>query len=65
MRKGQLDWAETFADGSFCPGQKKGGIVSAKTPPWKGYEVGWWWSTAKVFLWENYLGLGVPVQKSR
>ena len=35
--QGQLDWAETFADGSFAPA-KKGGIVSAK-PPWKGYEV--------------------------
>ena len=27
--KGQLDWSETFADGSFAPA-KKGGLASAK-----------------------------------
>ena len=49
--QGQLDWAETFADGSFAPA-KKGGIVSAK-PPVERVRSGWWWSTAKVFLWET------------
>ena len=35
--KGELDWAETFADGSFAPA-KKGPPVWAK-PNVKGYEV--------------------------
>ena len=47
----QLDWAETFADGSFAPA-KKGGPVSAK-PNVERVRSGWWWSTAKVFLWET------------
>ena len=49
--KGQLDWAEAFADGSFAPA-KKGGPVSAK-PNGAKARSGWWWSTAKVFLWET------------
>lgn len=49
--RGQLDWAETFADGSFAPA-KKGGPVSAK-PNVERVRSGWWWSTAKVFLWET------------
>jgi transposase len=49
--QGQLDWAETFADGSFAPA-KKGGLVSA--PPRRAkVRSGWWWQTAKVFLWET------------
>ena len=60
--QGQLDWAETFADGSFAPA-KKGGIVSAK-PPVERVRSGWWWSTAKVFLWET-TWTRRPVQKSR
>jgi len=50
-RQGQLDWAETFADGSFAPA-KKGGLVSA--PPRRAkVRSGWWWQMAKVFLWET------------
>ena len=49
--RGQLDWAETFADGSFAPA-KKGGPVSEK-PNVERVRSGWWWSTAKVFLWET------------
>ena len=49
--QGPLDWAETFADGSFAPA-KKGGPVSAK-PNVERVRSGWWWSTAKVFLWET------------
>jgi transposase len=49
--QGQLDWAETFADGSFAPA-KKGGPASGKPSGAKGRS-GWWWSTAKVFLWET------------
>jgi len=49
--RGQLDWAESFADGSFAPA-KKGGRVSAK-PSVARARSGWWWSTARVFLWES------------
>ena len=47
----QLDWSEAFADGSFAPA-KKGGQASAK-PSGGEAPSGWWWSTAKVFLWES------------
>jgi transposase len=49
--RGQLDWAETFADGSFAPA-KKGGLASAR-PNAERVRSGWWWSTARVFLWET------------
>jgi transposase len=47
---GQLDWSETFGDGSFAPA-KKGATASVK-PNAAKVRSGWWWSTAKVFLWE-------------
>jgi transposase len=49
--QGQLDWAEAFADGSFAPA-KKGEPASGK-PNVARARSGWWWSTAKVFLWET------------
>ena len=49
--QGQLDWAETFADGSVAPA-KKGGAASEK-PTAERVRSGWWWSTARVFLWET------------
>jgi len=49
--RGQLDWSESFVDGSFAPA-KKGARVSAK-PSGARARSGWWWSTAKVFLWES------------
>ena len=49
--QGQLDWAETFADGSFAPA-KKGGPASGR-PHGARVRSGWWRSTAKVFLWET------------
>ena len=48
---GQLDWSESFIDGSFAPA-KKGATASAK-PSAARARSGWWWSTAKVFLWET------------
>ena len=56
--RGQLDWAETFADGSFAPA-KKGGLCR-KNQTWKGYEVDGGgrrprYSSGKL------LGIGVPV----
>jgi transposase len=49
--KGELDWSESFADGSFAPA-KKGALASGK-PSGARARSGWWWSTAKVFLWET------------
>ena len=50
-QKGQLDWSEAFADGSFAPA-KKGATASAR-PNAARARSGWWWSTARVFLWET------------
>ena len=52
----RLDWEECFADGSFAMA-KKGATRSAK-PNAARVRSGWWWSTAKVFLWEA--GSSVP-----
>jgi len=49
-RQGRLDWQESFLDGSFAPAQK-GATASAK-PSVARAQSGWWWSTARVFLWE-------------
>ena len=49
-RNGKLDWSESFLDGSFAPA-KKGAPASAKPRRAKA-QSGWWWSTARVFLWE-------------
>jgi transposase len=48
-----LQWEETFADGSFAPA-KKGGSASGR-PKKAKEQSGWWWSTARVFLWEAHL----------
>ena len=49
-RKGLLDWSEAFIDGSFASA-KKGALESAK-PSGARVQSGWWWSMARVFLWE-------------
>jgi transposase len=49
--KGQLDWSEAFADGSFAPAKK--GATASEKPNAARARSGWWWSTAKVFLWET------------
>lgn len=49
-RKGRLDWSEAFIDGSFAAA-KKGAMESAK-PSGARAQSGWWWSMARVFLWE-------------
>ena len=49
--QGQLEWSETFADGSFAPA-KKGGVAWAK-PNAERVRSGWWWQMARVFLWET------------
>ena len=49
-QQGLLDWQECFMDGSFAPA-KKGGSASEK-PRRAKEQSGWWWRTARVFLWE-------------
>jgi transposase len=49
-QQGRLDWSQSFLDGSFAPA-KKGGSASERPSAAKARS-GWWWSTAKVFLWE-------------
>jgi transposase len=48
--RGKLDWQESFLDGSFASA-KKGATELAK-PSVARARSGWWWSTARVFLWE-------------
>ena len=47
----QLKWSESFMDGSFAPA-KKGATESEKPSGVRGLS-GWWWLTARVFLWET------------
>jgi transposase len=51
--RGKLNWSEVFLDGSFAPA-KKGGSAWVK-PNVAKVRSGWWWQTAKVFLWEANL----------
>ncbi len=57
----QLNWSEAFLDGSFAPA-KKGALRSEKPSGARGRS-GWWWSTARVFLWETTF-TGPPQRKS-
>jgi transposase len=60
--KGALDWQEAFIDGSFAPAKKGGPLLGL--PNGAKERSGWWWSTAKVFLWEAPLPRHRP-RKSR
>ena len=51
--KQYLDCEETFAEGSFAPAKK--GAPALGKPSVVRVRIGWWWSTAKVFLWEAHL----------
>ncbi len=57
----QLQWSESFLDGSFAPA-KKGAAEWAKPAGGKARS-GWWWSTVRVFLWETTFTLH-PRRKS-
>lgn len=48
--QGALDWHEAFIDGSFAPAKK--GATASGSPRGGKARSGWWWSTARVFLWE-------------
>ena len=54
----QINWSESFLDGSFAPA-KKGASGSAR-PRGARERSGWWWSTARVFLWETTFTLPPP-----
>jgi len=60
--KHRLHWEETFVDGTFAPA-KKGALVSER-PNGARAQSAWWWSTARVFLWE-YTYPQRPRAKSR
>lgn len=49
--KGQLDWSEVFADGSFAPAKK--GAPASERPNAERVQSAWWWEAARVFLWES------------
>lgn len=51
--RGHLEWEETFADATFVPA-KKGAPQSGKLRGGRAQSF-WWWSTARVFLWEATL----------
>ena len=48
-----LDWQEAFIDGSFAPAKR--GAPASEKPRREKAQSGWWWSTARVFLWEACL----------
>jgi transposase len=49
-QKGKLDWSQCFIDGSFAPAKKGGSALETRAKA--KARSGWWWSTARVFLWE-------------
>jgi transposase len=49
-QRGLIDWEETFMDGSFAPAKK--GARESEKPNGVRERSGWWWSMARVFLWE-------------
>ena len=48
--EGRINWAEVFADGTFSPAKK--GATASEKPSVERVRSSWWWSTARVFLWE-------------
>ncbi|MFP3867554.1 MAG: transposase [Desulfobacteraceae bacterium] len=51
--EGALDWQEAFIDASFAPAKK--GAPESEKPKGGKARSGWWWSTARVFLWGSPL----------
>lgn len=56
--QGLLNWQETFMDGSFAPAKK--GASQSEPPNAARARSGWYWSMAKVFLWEHSWRLPRP-----
>lgn len=59
-QRGLLRWEETFMDGSFAPAKK--GALRSEKPSAARARSGWYWSTAKVFLWEHSWRLPRPTR---
>ncbi len=59
-KKGQIDWAEVFMDGTFVSA-KKGAQKSGKRRGERAPS-SWWWQMAEVFLWECPLPLPVHMR---
>lgn len=57
----QLKWSESFLDGSLAPAKK--GAPEWERPSGARGQSGWWWSTARVFLWETTFTL-LPRRRS-
>jgi len=57
---GVLDWEESFVDATFIPA-KKGARESGK-PSGVRERSSWWWSMARVFLWEAIPTLPRPLR---
>jgi IS5 family transposase len=58
--KGILDWEESFVDATFIPA-KKGARQSEKRREVRERST-WWWSMARVFLWEAIPTLPRPLR---
>ena len=48
--RGRLQWENVFIDGTFAPAKK--GVLISEKPSGARVRSSWWWSTARVFLWE-------------
>ena len=48
--RGVLDWEEAFVDATFVPAKK--GARRSEKPRGAREQRTWWWSMARVFLWE-------------
>ena len=58
--EGVLDWEESFVDATFIPA-KKGARPSRKQREARERST-WWWSMARVFLWEAIPTLPRPLR---
>jgi transposase len=54
----QLEWEETFADGSFAPAKK--GVCVSERPNVEKVRSGWWWSMARESLIGAHLDSALP-----
>jgi transposase len=66
---GVLDWEESFIDATFFPAKK--GAQRSGRPRGEREQSAWWWSMARVFLWEAIPTLlrqqrsGLPKRRSK
>ena len=58
--EGILDWEESFVDATFIPAKK--GARPSEKPREARERSTWWWSMARVFLWEAIPTLPRPLR---